>query len=90
MEEYKEKVLKAMRDYEKQFDPVEQYEIRDVIEVLYEIIRVIEPQKKKEIRNQIECIREFLEDHQENWYVYETLQDKLRQLEIMLEQEQVI
>lgn len=25
---------------------------------------MIEPQKKKEIRNQIEYIREFLEDHQ--------------------------
>lgn len=42
MEEYREKVLKAMRDYDKQFDPVEQYEIRDAIEVLYEIIRAIE------------------------------------------------
>lgn len=125
MDEYREKVLKAIRDYEKQFDYVDQYEITNAIAELYEIIRVIripqatvlemqfsdaddrhckivklefepyeeqmiEPQKKKEIRNQIEYIREFLEDHQENWYVYETLQAKLRQLEIMLEQEQVI
>ena len=51
---------------------------------------MIEPQKKKEIRNQIEYIREFLEDHQENWYMYETLRDKLRQLEITLEREKVI
>jgi len=51
---------------------------------------MIEPQKKKEIRNQIEYIREFLEDHQENWYMYETLRDELRQLEIMLEREKVI
>ena len=45
---------------------------------------------KKAIRNQIEHIRAFLEDHQEDWYVYSTLMDELRQLEIMLEQEQVI
>lgn len=50
----------------------------------------IEPLNKKEIRNQLEYIREFLEEHQENWYVYETLRDELRQLEIMLEREQVI
>ena len=41
MEEYKEKVLKAIRDYEKQFDRVEQYEIVDAIGELYEIIRAI-------------------------------------------------
>lgn len=50
----------------------------------------IEAQNKKEIRNQLEYIKEFLEDHQENWYVYETLRDELRQLEIMLKREQVI
>lgn len=50
---------------------------------------MIEPQKKKEIRDQIERIREFLKDHQENWHVYETLQAELRKLEIMLKQEQV-
>ena len=55
---------------------------------------MIEPQKKKEIRNQIEyiqeCIQESLEEHQEDWYVYFNLRDELRQLEIMLEREQVI
>lgn len=51
---------------------------------------MIEPLTKKEIRNQIEYISEFLEEHQENWYVYETLRDELRQLKIMLEREQVI
>ena len=51
---------------------------------------MIEPQKKKEIRDQIEHIRDFLEEHQEDWYVYETLLDELRQLEIILEQEGVI
>lgn len=51
---------------------------------------MIEPQKKKEIRDRIECIREFLEEHQEYWYVYETLRDGLRELEIMLERERVI
>lgn len=51
---------------------------------------MIEQQKKKEIRNQIERIREFLEANQENWYMYETLRDELRQLEIMLELEKVI
>lgn len=50
---------------------------------------MIEPQKK-EIRNQIEHITEFLEANQENWYMYETLRDELRKLEIMLEQEKVI
>lgn len=55
---------------------------------------MIETQKKKEIHNQIEYIQKFiqeqLEEHQEDWYVYLTLRDELRQLEIMLEQEQVI
>ncbi|GEM_PF-5742868 len=51
---------------------------------------MIEALNKKEIRNQLEYIRDFLEEHQENWYVYETLRDELRQLEIMLEREQVI
>ena len=41
MDEYREAVLKAIRDYEKQFDPVNQYEITDAIGVLYEIIRAI-------------------------------------------------
>lgn len=52
---------------------------------------MIETQKKKkEIRNQIEHIREFLEANQENWCMYETLRDELRRLEIMLELEKVI
>lgn len=41
VDEYREKVLKAMLDYEKQFDPVDQYEITDAIGELYEIIRSI-------------------------------------------------
>ena len=41
MKEYREKVLKAIRDFEKEFDPVDQYEITDVIGYLYEIIRAI-------------------------------------------------
>ena len=51
---------------------------------------MIELQKKKEIRNQIEYIIESLEDYRENWYMYETLRDELRLLEIMLERSQVI
>lgn len=39
MDEYRETILQAIREYEKQFDPVEQYEITDAIGVLYEIIR---------------------------------------------------
>lgn len=42
MEEYKEKVLKAIRDYEKQFDHVDQYEITNALAELYEIIKAIE------------------------------------------------
>lgn len=42
MEEYREKVLKAIRDYEKEFSPSEQYEIVNAIGYLYEIIRAIE------------------------------------------------
>lgn len=41
MDEYREKVLKALLDYEKQFDHVDQYEIVDAIGELYEIIRAI-------------------------------------------------
>ena len=59
-------------------------------ELRKQITNRIEPLNKKEIRNQFEYIREFLEEHQENWYVYETLRDELRQLEIMLEREKVI
>ena len=42
MEKYREKVLKAIRDYEKEFSPSEQYEIVNAIGYLYEIIRAIE------------------------------------------------
>ena len=42
MEEYREKVLKAIREYEKEFNPSEQYEIVDALGYLYEIIRAIE------------------------------------------------
>lgn len=42
MDEYREKVLEAIREYEKKFDPVEQYEVTDAIGVLYEIIRAIQ------------------------------------------------
>lgn len=41
MDEYREKVLKVIRDYEKQLDHVDQYEIANAIEELYEIIRAI-------------------------------------------------
>lgn len=41
MEEYKEKVLKAIRDFEKEFDQVDQFEITNAIADLYEIIRAI-------------------------------------------------
>lgn len=40
-EEYREKVLTAIREYEKQFDQVEQYEITNALGELYEIIRAI-------------------------------------------------
>ena len=41
MDEYRKKVLKAIRDYEKQFNCVDQYEITNAIAELYEIIRAI-------------------------------------------------
>ena len=41
MDEYREKVLKAIRDYEKQLDHVDQYDIANAIGELYEIIRAI-------------------------------------------------
>ena len=42
VEEYREKVLKAILDYEKMLDHVEQYEVANAIAELYEIIRSIE------------------------------------------------
>lgn len=45
MDEYREKVLKAILDYEKQFSHADQYEITDVIGELYEIIRAIDPEQ---------------------------------------------
>lgn len=50
MDEYKEKVLKAIRDYEKQLDHVEQYEIVNAIGELYEIIRAIPTYIAEEVR----------------------------------------
>lgn len=51
---------------------------------------MIEHLTKKEIRNQIEYIKEFLEENNEDWYVYSTLRDEIRQLEIILEREGII
>lgn len=51
---------------------------------------MVEELNKKEIRDQIEYIRNFLEEHQEDWYVYSTLMDELHQLEIMLKREHII
>lgn len=45
MDEYREKVLKAILDYEKQFNPADQYEVTDAIGELYEIIRAIDSEK---------------------------------------------
>lgn len=50
MDEYREKVLKAIRDYEKQLDYVEQYEIVNAIGELYEIIRAIPTCIAEEVR----------------------------------------
>ena len=41
MDEYRETILKAIREYERQFDHVDQYEITNAIAELYEIIRAI-------------------------------------------------
>lgn len=41
MDEYREAILKAIREYERQFDHVDQYEITNAIAELYEIIRAI-------------------------------------------------
>lgn len=51
---------------------------------------MIEPLTKKEIHDQIEYIKEFLEENNEDWYVYSTLRDEIRQLEIILEREGII
>lgn len=51
---------------------------------------MIEPLTKKEIRGQIEYIKEFLEENNEDWYVYSALRDEIRQLEIILEREGII
>lgn len=45
MDEYREKVLKAILDYEKQFSPADQFEITNAIGELYEIIRAIDPER---------------------------------------------
>lgn len=40
-EEYRDKVLQVMRDFEKQFDPVDQYEVTNALAELYETIRAL-------------------------------------------------
>ena len=39
--EYREEVLKAILNYEKQFDPVDENDISNEIGCLYEIVRAI-------------------------------------------------
>lgn len=51
---------------------------------------MIEPLSKKEIREQISYIRKILDEHQEDWYLYESLNDGITQLEILLERYEVI
>ena len=41
IKEYREKVLKTMLKYEEQYNPSDQYEIRDALEWLYEEVRQI-------------------------------------------------
>lgn len=55
-----------------------------------EATQMVEELNKKEIRDQIEYIRNFLEEHQEDWYVYSTLRDELHQLEIIFKREHII
>lgn len=50
MNEYRESVLKAILDYEKQFHRVDQYEITNSIAELYEIIRAIPTDTKAYLR----------------------------------------
>lgn len=46
---------------------------------------------KKEIREQLEDIKNFLEnDAQDDWYIYSNLRDKIEQLEILLKLNDVI
>ena len=42
MNEYREKILKTILEYEKRFDPVDDFEVTDAIGYLYELIRAIE------------------------------------------------
>lgn len=45
----------------------------------------------KEIKTQLEEIMKFVEnDVQDDWYIYSTLRDKLKRLEILLRQNEVI
>ena len=60
------------------------------IDLIHKENPMIEPISKKEIRSQIEYIKEFLEEHREDWYVYSTLMNKVKKLEIMLELEGII
>lgn len=41
-EDYREKILKVIIEYEKQLDPVEQCDIAFAIGELYEVIRAVE------------------------------------------------
>lgn len=49
---YREKVLTKILEYEKQFDPVDQYEITDAIGWLYEEIRAI-PENDEVIKSDL-------------------------------------
>ena len=53
--------------------------------------RILEPLNKKEIKEQLEFINRFLEtEAQGDWYIYSTLRDELKQLEILLKRYEVI
>lgn len=45
---------------------------------------------KKEIRNMIESIETFVADNLDEWYIKQEILDNLKQLTIMLEQNDVI
>ena len=51
---------------------------------------MIAPFNKKEIREQIEYIHEILDEHQEDWFLYSSLNDELIQLELILKRCEVI
>ena len=46
---------------------------------------------KKEIREQLNYIVDFVErEAQDDWYIYQSLRDELKQLEILLKRNEVI